>query len=76
MPVHGMLELRQVSSGLWNRSAKKVGRPFRRALSHSSNSIAAFDNLIRGALTFLIAGFLQPLVVIAGAAGGALIALG
>src|SRR4051794_38861563 len=42
----------------------------------SSQNIAAFDNLIRGAITFLITGFLQPLVVIAGAAAGALAALG
>lgn len=45
-------------------------------LEGSANRIAAFDNLIRGLVTFLFAGFLQPLIIMAGAAGAALVALG
>lgn len=45
-------------------------------VENGSNRIAAFDNLIRGLFTFLVTGFLQPLIVMAGAAGAALLALG
>ena len=44
-------------------------------IADAGGGIAAFDNIIRGAATFLIAGFLQPLIVLAGAAAGALVAL-
>ena len=45
-------------------------------ISDSGGSIASFDNVLRGAATFAIAGFLQPVILLAGAAAGALLALG
>jgi phage-related protein len=61
-----------------DQGASQVESFFTRLDQHfesSSGNIAAFDNVIRGAVTFLIAGFLQPLIVVAGAAAGALAAL-
>jgi len=45
------------------------------AFNRSSNNIAAFDNFLRGLLTLGIAVFFNQLIVLAGAAAGALTAL-
>jgi phage-related protein len=46
------------------------------SLQNAEQNIAGFDNVLRGLATFAIVGFLQPLITVAGAAGGALVALG
>lgn len=58
--------------GAFQRFFSEVGEGF----GNSGNRIAAFDNLLRGLFSFLVVGALQPLIVMAGAAGAALLALG
>lgn len=49
---------------------------FKDSFANMEGSVARFDNVMRGAFTLLITFFLPQLIVLAGAAGGALLALG
>jgi phage-related protein len=54
---------------------RSLGQELSQAFQGSTNSIAAFDNVIRGVYTLAIALFFPQLILLATAAGGALAAL-
>jgi len=59
------------TGGFFSRMSQTMGDSFETA----SNKTATFDNMLRGLMSLGVAAFLQPIVVLAGAAAGALGAL-